>query len=169
MVTAVDPAVTAELCRQYITSADRPKRLISMPKEICLYNDLLKLKERLEEMLKNGSKLIREKETIRAMIEIYCRGLHSSQTHPCSDCLRLLDYALRRIDQCPFVGGKPACSKCPIHCYQPAVREEIKSVMRYSGPRMLLHHPVLALRHLLDGLKKAPGRDSLRKRKNPKT
>jgi len=34
--------------------------------------------------------------------------------------------------------------------------------MRYSGPRMLLHHPVLAVMHLFDGRKPAP---TLRKKR----
>jgi hypothetical protein len=29
------------------------------------------------------------------------------------------------------------------------MREQVKVVMRYAGPRMLLHHPLLALRHLI--------------------
>jgi hypothetical protein len=30
--------------------------------------------------------------------------------------------------------------------------------MLYAGPRMLLSHPVLALLHLIDGRREAPGR-----------
>lgn len=30
------------------------------------------------------------------------------------------------------------------------MREKIRAVMRFSGPRMLLVHPVLAVRHLLE-------------------
>ncbi|MCU0373022.1 MAG: nitrous oxide-stimulated promoter family protein [Ignavibacteria bacterium] len=30
------------------------------------------------------------------------------------------------------------------------MREKVKNVMRYSGPRMLLKHPYLAVRHLLN-------------------
>jgi hypothetical protein len=30
----------------------------------------------------------------------------------------------------------------------------VKKVMRYAGPRMLLHHPVLAMHHVFDGRKK---------------
>lgn len=29
-------------------------------------------------------------------------------------------------------------------------REQIRAVMRFSGPRMLLHHPVLATRHVME-------------------
>jgi hypothetical protein len=31
------------------------------------------------------------------------------------------------------------------------MRDRVKEVMRFSGPRMLLRHPILAIRHLLDG------------------
>jgi hypothetical protein len=37
------------------------------------------------------------------------------------------------------------------------MREKVRAVMRYSGPRMAGKHPVLAVRHLLDGLRKKPG------------
>jgi hypothetical protein len=34
------------------------------------------------------------------------------------------------------------------------MREKIKEVMRYAGPRLIYRHPILAIRHLLDGLKR---------------
>jgi hypothetical protein len=34
------------------------------------------------------------------------------------------------------------------------MREKVKKVMRRSGPRMLLHHPLLAIHHVIDGHKK---------------
>jgi hypothetical protein len=37
-----------------------------------------------------------------------------------------------------------------IHCYKPAMREKIKNVMRYSGPRVTFRHPILALFHVID-------------------
>jgi hypothetical protein len=42
------------------------------------------------------------------------------------------------------------------------MRDRVKTVMRYSGPWMLGRHPVLALLHKLDGLRKveAPTRKS---------
>ncbi len=33
------------------------------------------------------------------------------------------------------------------------MREKVKKVMKYSGPRMLLHHPILAIHHVIDGRK----------------
>jgi hypothetical protein len=84
------------------------------------------------------------------MIRIYCRDKHAG-TSPCSSCRELLDYALCRLDRCPFGEQKPTCVNCPIHCYRPAMREAVRDVMRHAGPRMLWRHPILAVRHLLDG------------------
>jgi hypothetical protein len=35
--------------------------------------------------------------------------------------------------------------------------------MRYAGPRMLLRHPVLALRHVADGKRPAPPKPANKK------
>ena len=40
-----------------------------------------------------------------------------------------------------------------VHCYQPQMRGQIRQGMRYSGPRMLFHHPVMAIRHLIESHK----------------
>ena len=61
-----------------------------------------------------------------------------------------------RLEKCPYGETKPTCANCPIHCYQPHRREQIKKVMAYAGPRMLLTHPILAIRHMLDGRREAP-------------
>jgi hypothetical protein len=92
----------------------------------------------------------REKRTIRAMVLIYCRGRHGL-TSLCSDCQELLDYAHCRLDRCPFGDNKPTCVNCPIHCYKPTMRANVKEVMRYAGPRLIFRYPILAFMHLLDG------------------
>lgn len=99
-----------------------------------------------------GGRLEREKRTIRHMLAIYCAAHHRHRVGLCQECRELLDYALERIERCPYGGRKPACNACPIHCYRRCEREEIRRVMRYAGPRMLLRHPLLALLHLLDGV-----------------
>ena len=98
----------------------------------------------------------REDKTITAMIRLYCHDHHGTQEALCEECTGLLAYARLRLEKCPYQAEKPTCAHCPIHCYRPDMRERVREVMRYAGPRMLLHHPVLALRHLLDGLRKAP-------------
>ena len=103
--------------------------------------------------------LIRERDTVAKMIALYCRANHDAKKgHLCSDCQSLMDYAAQRIERCPFGAQKPTCAKCTVHCYRLEKREEIRQVMRYSGPRMLFHHPFLAMLHLLDGLRSPPGR-----------
>lgn len=95
-------------------------------------------------------RLHREWITIRAMIRIHCQGHHHGEAVPCAECEQLLDYAAQRLGKCPFGEEKPACTNCPIHCYAKDMREKARQVMRYAGPRMLWHHPWLALRHQLD-------------------
>ncbi|MBD1569693.1 MULTISPECIES: nitrous oxide-stimulated promoter family protein [Aliivibrio] len=93
-------------------------------------------------------KLNTEFKTVSAMIEIYCKKNHHSETL-CEECQQLMDYAEVRLDRCPYGENKPTCNTCPIHCYKPEPKEQMRLVMRFSGPRMLLHHPILAIRHLL--------------------
>ena len=90
-----------------------------------------------------------EARTVEAMIRMYCRDHHGPSAEICSHCAELLAYALQRIEKCPFGKDKPACSKCTVHCYAPDRRERIRTVMRYAGPRMILRHPILAVRHLI--------------------
>ena len=149
------------------------------------------------------SKIETEKQTVEAMIRLYCKGKkhrktengelktenyrespnctssqscpnnptspissNRSSSHPltaprsplpvpslCPQCQALLDYAHKRLEHCKFGEDKPSCTRCPVHCYKPAMREQIRQVMRYSGPRMLLHDPIMAIRHLWDFLR----------------
>ena len=94
-------------------------------------------------------KRTREKRVVAEMIALYCRDHHNTD-RPCADCAALIDYAHMRSDKCPFMENKTFCSNCKVHCYAPDMRERIRTVMRYSGPRMLKTHPVLAIRHLLE-------------------
>jgi hypothetical protein len=83
------------------------------------------------------------------MIVLYCRARHGGRAL-CPTCSELAAYARQRLERCPFQADKPTCVSCPVHCYSPTQREAVRQVMRWAGPRMLLHHPILALRHLLD-------------------
>lgn len=90
-----------------------------------------------------------ELETIRKMILIYCGDVHSGdKKHLCPQCRELYQYASERMDRCIYGDHKPVCSQCPIHCYKPAMREAVKEVMRYSGPRMIWRSPLLTLRYM---------------------
>lgn len=90
----------------------------------------------------------REKRVVARMVELYCKqklGLDGVN----DEFRELVDYAHARLGRCRFGERKTACKKCPIHCYKPAMREKIRAVMRWAGPRMLFYHPVAAIRHLI--------------------
>lgn len=95
-------------------------------------------------------RITRERRTITTMIEIYCKE-HRHDANPlCPDCRALHDYAMQRVDKCPFKDDKPTCAKCPVHCYKPAMREQVRQVMRFSGPHMAYRHPLLTILHFRD-------------------
>ncbi len=111
---------------------------------------------------------------MRAMAKIYCRNHHqiqltqiadnqSSAKQPtqqslCPDCIELLEYAEKRLDRCPYGQHKPTCNKCPVHCYKPHMKQRVREIMIYSGPRMLIPHPIMAIKHLLAERKPTPGK-----------
>jgi hypothetical protein len=101
-------------------------------------------------------RLERERRTVRAMLELYCRHHHGASGGLCQDCAGLEGYAGRRLDRCPYGAAKPTCVNCPVHCYRTVERERMREVMRFAGPRMIWRHPVLALLHLLDGRREPP-------------
>ncbi len=106
------------------------------------------------------SQIDAEKRTVAFMINLYCRNKHRSVEASgtlCSECANLLDYAHRRLEHCRHGEVKPSCTRCPIHCYSPRKRAQIRLVMRYAGPRMIWHHPILAIRHLWDFLRSRIG------------
>ncbi len=99
----------------------------------------------------------RERRTVERMIALFCRDHHHPEAGLCDECGELQGYALLRLSRCPFQENKTTCGNCPVHCYKPSMREKIREVMRYSGPRLMLRHPWLALAHLLDGRRREPG------------
>ena len=100
-------------------------------------------------------RLLRELATIEAMTQIYCADHHHS-AQPCQDCRAMIDYAAKRLAVCPYGDEKPVCAKCQIHCYGKTMREKVRDVMRYAGPRMIWRHPWLALMHVIDKRYVAP-------------
>ena len=93
----------------------------------------------------------KEKKLIPVMIRKYCHGKHGTKGEElCETCKALTEYALFRLEKCPFKKNKQFCSFCKIHCYKPEMREKIRAVMRFSGPRMLFVHPVAAIRHVME-------------------
>ena len=103
-------------------------------------------KEKTPKELKAWEK---ERKLIPVMIRSYCHGKHGTKgKNICEDCRKLTEYALFRLEKCPFKVNKKFCSFCKVHCYKPEMREKIRDVMKYAGPRMIFTHPVFAMRHV---------------------
>ncbi len=97
----------------------------------------------------------KEKQVVSLMIRLFCRKKHGTKNGLCPECAALAKYACERSDKCPFMENKTFCSNCQVHCYKPEMREKIREVMRFSGPRMIFYHPVMAIRHVLETKKEA--------------
>jgi hypothetical protein len=111
---------------------------------------------------------VREAKTIRAMVRMYCRGhRHAPDGALCTACSALCDYAARRLERCVFGDAKPTCSNCVVHCYSAAMREQVRTVMRWAGPRMLLRHPLLGIAHLIDENRPIPTLPAKRSPQDP--
>ena len=100
----------------------------------------------------------REMRTISQMVAINCAGNHPAAQRTeraycgeavCPECAQTDAYAVERTARCRNMEHKTSCEECGNHCYRPEQREAIRQAMRYAGPRMMWHHPVAAVRHLL--------------------
>ena len=113
---------------------------------------------RNEPTSRDERRLQKDERTVVAMAQLYCRGHHASEAHDerglCPACAEAVDYAAARTRACPNQ-HRGTCDTCTIQCYRPAMRSAIRTIMAYSGPRILFHHPLMALRHLV---KKAQNR-----------
>lgn len=108
---------------------------------------------------KTAKRRAREMTTVSQMVALYCEGNHDAGLRTataycgeavCAECKALDEYAQVRTQRCRNMATKTSCDQCENHCYSPEMRERVRAVMRYSGPRMISKHPVAAIRHLVD-------------------
>ena len=100
-----------------------------------------------------------EFKTITAMINLYClkhHQIHTENFQRCDQCQQFRVYVKQRLDRCPYGENKPSCKQCPIHCYKPQQKIKSQIIMRFSGPKMLTKHPVMAIRHLIHDRRSIP-------------
>ncbi|WP_367277228.1 nitrous oxide-stimulated promoter family protein [Oceanispirochaeta sp.] len=92
--------------------------------------------------------------TLRRTYSLYCRANHLDPSKfLCQTCTADLNYSNQKTLKCPFKKYGRTCSSCKVHCYDKDHRDRIRTVMRFTGPRLILHNPVLAGRHLFLTLK----------------
>ena len=92
------------------------------------------------------SRVEKEKAMIVKMIEIYYKNKAHGTPEEREE---LKAYALKRLDNCRHGDDKSFCSHCTTQCYSPKYKAKIKEVMRYSGPRIIFYHPLMAINHVL--------------------
>ena len=93
-------------------------------------------------------RLEQEKKDITKMVQLYCKKNHGTKKDLCPACQDLNDFALKRLNVCRHGDEKTFCAHCPTQCYSPRMKAEMKKVMRFSGPRMLIYSPSMVIRHL---------------------
>lgn len=112
----------------------------------------------MEDSPQTASRRLREQRVVSQMIALYCAGNHAPETRTerascgqplCPECASLEAYAILRTRRCRRMDAKTSCERCGNHCYGTEQRARIRAIMRYAGPRMLLHHPISAIRHLI--------------------
>ncbi|MEA4812685.1 MAG: nitrous oxide-stimulated promoter family protein [Anaerolineaceae bacterium] len=93
-----------------------------------------------------------EKNTLLTVIDFYCNRKHGTKGEICLECNALKAYATKQLDNCIFLLQKPTCAQCPLHCYSPERRQQIRKVMRYAAPRFYFLHPYKAFKHIWHSL-----------------
>ena len=110
--------------------------------------------------------LHRDLRTLASFIYVYCRHCHKHvekstvnlkahdvsqiagrEVDLCPSCQKLLAHAFVKRSHCPME-PKPSCKHCRDHCYHPAYRKQIKTVMKYSGRKLVLSGRLDYLFHL---------------------
>ena len=109
-------------------------------------NDCASVAKAQREIMKESKEL----EVVELMIRLYCKNKHKCKDGLCTECNELLEYVKLRRSKCPWGDKKPFCSNCKIHCYKPDMRTKIKDVMKFSGPRIVFRHPIIAVKHLIE-------------------
>lgn len=99
------------------------------------------------------SNIEEQKEVIKLMITVYCNKNHKNSDTLCDECNELYTYACDRLDRCIFGEKKGSCGKCKIHCYKKDMRDKIKKVMKFSGPRMILYKPTYVIKHAIQSIR----------------
>jgi hypothetical protein len=99
----------------------------------------------------------KELKTVKTMIMMYCHKKHKTKGKVlCNECIELYQFVEVKRNRCPFGDEKGFCANCRIHCYKSntIMRDRIRIVMKYSGPRLMFKHPIMSISHMIETIKK---------------
>jgi len=109
------------------------------------------LPKRKEPELKNN--VPKEKETIRKTFGIYCHSNHNTEGDKlCPKCTALLTTVFTKIGRCPYGITKPICEKCETPCFGEKSTKEFRDIMTSSQRKMLFSHPMMTIKHKIQGM-----------------
>lgn len=109
------------------------------------------LPKRKEPELKNT--VPKEKENIRKTFGVYCNANHGTTDNKlCPKCTALLTTVMLKIQRCPYGIAKPICDGCETPCFGEVPTNEFRNIMKAGQKKMLLSHPLMAVKHKLAGL-----------------
>ena len=95
----------------------------------------------------------KEKETIRKTFGVYCNANHGTTDNKlCPKCTALLTTTMLKIQRCPYGIGKPICDVCETPCFGEVPTKEFRNIMKSGQKKMLLSHPLMAVKHKLASL-----------------
>lgn len=66
----------------------------------------------------------------------------------CDECLNLALKAQIHTQHCVRMQEKSFCHLCPKSCYSKQDLKQISAMMKYSGKKIILYHPILALKYI---------------------
>lgn len=109
------------------------------------------LPKRKEPELKNN--VPKEKETIRKTFGEYCNANHGTEGGKlCAKCTAVLSTVMIKISRCPYGIGKPICEQCETPCFGERFTNDFMTIMKGGQKKMLLSHPIMAVKHKIAGL-----------------
>ena len=95
----------------------------------------------------------KEKENIRKTFGLYCNANHGTTDNKlCPKCTALLTTVMLKIQRCPYGISKPICDACETPCFGEVPTKEFRNIMKSGQKKMLLSHPLMAVRHKLASL-----------------
>ena len=109
------------------------------------------LPKRKEPEIKNT--VPKERENIRKTFGVYCNANHGTTDGKlCPKCTALLSTVMLKIQRCPYGITKPICDACETPCFGESVTKDFRDVMKSGQKKMLLSHPLMAVKHKIASL-----------------
>ena len=94
-----------------------------------------------------------EKINIKKTLGIYCNQKHNTKDgHLCPKCTAMLTTILLKMKQCKYGSTKPICDHCDSLCFGSEYNKIFMEAMTTTGKKMLVKHPVMAIKHKVLGI-----------------